>query len=128
MIQRIVIQHGKYLHASRGSMKMADNAAFFASLYETKPANLPDDFDALVTRLVTSQDGKVVAGDQALQSVIINYLLAQPQNAENQKLASFVAGIKQGAVAAFTEAYPGVSLDTLLQEARDAGHEVQVIG
>jgi hypothetical protein len=108
---------------------MTTNADFFSSLYETAPQSLPDDFDAIVTRLVASKGDKVVSGDQALQSVMINYLLSSPENATSgQSLASYVAGIKQKSVDAFTAAFPGVNLDVLIDEAKRSGHDVQVLG
>lgn len=102
---------------------------FFASLYENQPAGLTGNFDAAVTRLVTKQGDNAVVGDQALQSLMMNYVLSSPQNAEKGKaITAALAGIKQMAVSSFAAAYPGVSLDKLIATAEAAGHQVEVLG
>lgn len=103
--------------------------SFFAALYDSPPLGLSGDFDATVTRLVTKQGDKAVAGDQALQSLMISYLLSGPERQEQgRKIAASVAGIKARAVEDFTKSFPGVSLDELIEEAKSAGHDIQVLG
>jgi hypothetical protein len=102
---------------------------FFASLYENQPAGLTGNFDAAVTRLVAKQGDTAVVGDQALQTLMMNYVLSSPENVEKGKdITAALGGIKSMAVASFVNAYPGVSLDTLIAEAKAAGHQVEVLG
>src|SRR5262245_47816113 len=102
---------------------------FFASLYENQPAGLTGNFDAAVTKLVTKMGSTTVVGDQALQALMMNYVTSSPQNAaKGQNIAAALGGIKMGAVNAFATAFPGVKLDTLIAEAKKAGHHVEVIG
>ncbi|MEY9470856.1 hypothetical protein ABH992_003255 [Bradyrhizobium yuanmingense] len=102
---------------------------FFASLYEDQPAGLSGNFDAAVTKLVAKQGNTAVVGDQALQALLFNYVTSSPQNAaKGQAIAAALGGIKQRAVDAFVTTFPGVSLNTLIAEAKAAGHEVEVLG
>lgn len=103
--------------------------AFFASLYEKQPTGLTGNFDAAVTRLVAKQGDSAVVGDQALQSLMMTYILSNPENvAKGKTIAAAVAGIKQKSVNSFVNAFPGVSLEKLISEAQAAGHQVEVLG
>ena len=102
---------------------------FFASLYENQPAGLTGNFDAAVTKLVTKQGDTAVVGDQALQALMMNYVTSSPQNAaKGRQISAALGGIKARSVDAFAKAFPGVSLDQLINEAKAAGHQVEVIG
>lgn len=100
---------------------------FFTSLYKEAPAHLQN-FDAVSTKLVSSLGGTVNTGDQALQSLMFNYILSSPENiASGKKLIAAVANIKQASVTAFTEAFPDANLDTLISQAKAAGYQVEVL-
>ncbi|WP_416064597.1 hypothetical protein ACK9YZ_16975 [Rhizobium sp. ZK1] len=102
---------------------------FFASLYEKQPTGIEGNFDAAVTRIVSRQGSSTVVGDQALQSLMLNYVLSSSDKAEKGKaISAALAGIKQMAVDSFVSTFPGVSLDQLIQEASAAGHKIEVLG
>lgn len=102
---------------------------FFASLYNTQPAQFSGDFDAVVTRLVAKQGDKIVAGDQALQALLLAHAVSTPENAAKAKpITAALSGIKMLSIDSFVKAYPGVSLDRLISEAKAAGHQVEVLG
>ncbi len=102
---------------------------FFASLYEKQPAGLEGNFDAAVTRIISRSGDAAVVGDQALQSLMLNHVLSNPDNAEKAKgISVALAGIKQKSVDSFVATFPGVSLDQLIAEANAAGHKVEVLG
>ena len=82
-----------------------------------------------MTKLIAKQNGNAVAGDHALQALMVNFVTSSPQNAaKGQKIAAALAGIKQMAVDAFVKTFPGVSLDKLISEAKAARHQVEVLG
>lgn len=102
---------------------------FLSSLYRGGEDKTHRSFDTAVTRLIDAQGDEAVAGDQALQSLMIHYLTSDPRRAERgQDIAVVVAGIKARAVSAFTDAFPDADLDTLIKEAKAAGHKVEVLG
>lgn len=101
---------------------------FFESLYDKQPAGLTGNFDAAVTRLVDKQGNSAVTGDQALQSLMLSHVLSIPETAaKGREFTAALAGIKQQSVDRFTKAFPGVSLDKLVETARAAGHTVEVL-
>jgi hypothetical protein len=101
---------------------------FFTSLYEEAPLGLDGHFDAAVTRLVSKQGDTAVAGDQALQSLLLNYALSTPENAVKAKsITASLAGIKQQAVSHFAETFPNADLNTLIESAKAAGYDVDVL-
>ena len=72
---------------------------FLGSLYKEPPANMPATSDLAFARLLVRQDGIVVTGDQAIQSLMVNYVTSNPKNAEaGQKIAAALGGIKQRSV------------------------------
>ena len=108
---------------------MSSAEDFFKSLYVDQPAGLKGNFDAAVTRLVSKQGENAVVSDQALQSLMMNFVLSNPKNAKKGKeLSAVLAGIKQRSVESFVDAFPGISLDDLIAEAEKAGHTVEVLG
>lgn len=108
----------------------ADTAKlFFANLYEEHPA-IPDtpNFDKMVTKLVSQLGPTVSTGDQALQTLMFNYILSDPANlSKGQELAAVLGNIKQMAVTEFVKAFPNANLDELMAAAKTAGYDVEVI-
>jgi hypothetical protein len=103
--------------------------SFFSDLYEDHPV-IPETahFDKMVTKLVTQLGPNVSTGDQALQSMMFNYILSDPANIDKGKeLASVLGNIKQQAVGEFIKAFPNANLDALIAAAKTAGYDVQVL-
>lgn len=101
---------------------------FLGSLYRDPPANMPASADLAFARLVARQGDTVVTGDQALQSLLMNYVVSNPTNADQgRRIAAALAGIKAAAVDAFTRTFPNTNLETLVSEAQRSGFEVQVL-
>ena len=109
---------------------MADeHGAFFQSLYEEPIAGTTGNFDAVASKVVAKLGSTLVSGDQALQALMINHVTASPENAQKgRKISAALAGIKQRSIEAFTAAYPGITLDSLVAEAQKAGYEVEILG
>ena len=102
---------------------------FFSNLYEEHP-DIPDlpNFDRMVTKLVAKLGPNVGAGDQALQSMMFNYILSDPNNTLIGKdLASVLGNIKQAAVGEFIKAFPNANIDDLIAAATNAGYDVQIL-
>jgi len=102
---------------------------FFAALYEESPT-IPDqpEFDRMATRIVASMGANTSTGDQALQSLMFNYILSSPENVEKGKrLASVLGNIKQKAVLEFATEFPDANLDELIKAAEGAGYDVEVL-
>ncbi len=100
---------------------------FFASLYEDTAVGSHGNFDKAATRLVAKGGSHITVGDHALQSLLFNFVLTKGAGAANPGLTAALAGIKQMAVEAFTKAFPGSSVDTLIADARASGFDVQVL-
>jgi hypothetical protein len=82
----------------------------------------------MVTRLVTKLGPTVSTGDQALQSLMFNYILSDPNNVNNAKDMSAVLGnIKQAAVEEFAKKFPNADLNTLVNAAKANGYDVQLL-
>ncbi|OBX18615.1 hypothetical protein A9995_11710 [Erythrobacter sp. QSSC1-22B] len=110
-------------------MKKENGRKFLSSLYRDLPDEADGSFDVAVTRLIDTQGKKAVAGDQALQSLMIHYLTSDPKRgAVGREISAAVAGIKMAAVSAFSASFPDADLETLIREARSAGHHVEVLG
>lgn len=111
-------------------MKCDDASRFFGALYEKPQTVTRGEYDEAVCRLVVKTVGNVVVGDQALQSLLTNFVAQNADAAEvNQRdLWTMVAGIKQRAVEAVTKAFPRANVDELVDSARRAGFDVQVLG
>ena len=103
---------------------------FFKSLYaEPQVEQLPQaDYDAAISRLIARLPGNTVVGDQALQSLLVNFVLTNAQTIEEVKgMRAALAGIKQRAVGEVIRAFPNADLDTIIGTAREAGYDVQVL-
>src|SRR5258707_1333737 len=72
--------------SSESAMAQAPSEAkiqtFLGSLYKDPPANMPATSDLAFARVVAKQGGTVVTGDQAIQSLMVNFVTSNPKNAE----------------------------------------------
>lgn len=102
---------------------------FFASLYEeTLEDGINGNFDVLASKLIAKSGETVVSGDQALQSLMLNYVLSSPENAEKgQEIAAALGHIKQRAVKEFASKFPNTNLDELIEAAKNAGYDVNIL-
>lgn len=101
---------------------------FFASLYAGKKVDRDGQFDLTVTSLVAQIEDKVMTGDQALQGLMFNYVLSNPENVEKGKgITAALAGIKQRSVDAFIEAFPKSNINSLIDAAQKAGYSVDIL-
>lgn len=101
---------------------------FFASLYANPPVGAEGNFEAMTTKLVAKLGDTVVSGDQALQSLMMNYVLSSAANVEKgKKLTALLGGIKQKSVTEFSSTFPTANLDELIKSAKEAGYEVEVL-
>lgn len=103
---------------------------FFGSLYEEPQALPSEEYDALVSRLVvrSATAANIVAGDQALQSLLINFVARNSKDIDQVRaLAEGMGGIKARAVEEVVRAFPNANLDELVASAREAGFDVQVL-
>lgn len=107
-----------------------DLRQFFGALYVRPQKDIPSTgWDPIVARLVARTPDNTVVGDQALQSLIVNYVVANASSLDQIKaLGSGLAGIKQRAVQDVMRAFPDANLDELIGAAREAGYDVQVLG
>lgn len=109
-----------------------ENAArFFAALYEEDIGKYefdPNEFDPLVTRIVTRSPEGVSAGEDALQNLIFNYVLSSPDKAKlGRKLTAVMGNIKQRLVQAFSETFPSANLEELIDAANKSGYDVDIL-
>ncbi len=103
--------------------------SFFKSLYAESPTvtNRPE-FDLMTTRLVAQLGGTVSTGDQALQGLMFNYIISNPEHAQaGQKLGAVLGNIKQQAVMEFAKTFPNANLDELIVAAKKAGYDIEVL-
>ncbi|HEX8016823.1 MAG TPA: hypothetical protein VF465_16450 [Flavobacterium sp.] len=111
-------------------MALSNNDAkkFFASLYEDKNFDTDSQFDSAVTGLVAQLGDKIVAGDQALQGLMFNYILSNADNIEKGKgITAALAGIKQRSVDAFLQTFPTSDINSLIDAAKNAGYTVDIL-
>jgi hypothetical protein len=108
---------------------MVDPREFFKSLYAKPVEIMPQvEYDATVSRLVSRIGGNTVVGDQALQSLMVNFVLSNASSLEQVKgLSVALAGIKQRAVSEIAQAFPNANLDELVNAAKTAGYEVSIL-
>lgn len=102
---------------------------FFSSLFsEGLTEGIEGDFDAMVTRIIGRQGDAVIAGDQALQGLMLNHALSSPEASESaSEISASLAGIKQRAVNEFVRVFPETNLDSLIESARASGYDVRVL-
>ena len=110
------------------NLKISDAKKFFSSLYEEEKTVDTGHFDLMVTRLIAQMKDQVIVGDQALQGIMINYVLSNPENAKRgQSISASLAGIKQKAVDDFVKTFPKANMDTLIKSAKEAGYEINLL-
>ena len=101
---------------------------FFSSLYEDTPTELKGNFDAMATKLVAKSGETLVSGDQALQSLMINYILSSQENVEKGKdIVAALGHIKQRSVNDFTSKFPNTNLEDLIAAAEKSGFDVSIL-
>jgi|3_EtaG_2_1085321.scaffolds.fasta_scaffold72958_2 hypothetical protein len=104
---------------------------FFSSLYEDGVADSEVNFDKSEAKILASKADEIVAGEKGLQAMLFNYLLSNKDaltESQAQDLPALLVHIKQRAVDEFTKAFPQTNLDSLVEAAKDAGYDVQILG
>jgi len=112
-----------------GSDALTDEMArqFFGTLYEDGESASAD-WTSAVTPLVAKMGGNVVAGDQALQSLMVNFVLNNADGLDQVKgMSAALAGIKQLMVTEIIKEFPHASIEELIAAARESGYDVQVL-
>jgi hypothetical protein len=110
-------------------------ARFFGSLYDRSHAPDLGDFEAAALRLVARVENGVptkdtAAGDKALGVLMLNHVMTTPDVDSSTRAALSAAAlmnIKSELVARFVDTFPDMNLDQLLDAARDAGYQVEVL-
>ncbi len=103
---------------------------FFGSLYDTKAAPDLNAFDNAAIRLVARYKDRVMPGDDALGTLMMNAVMSEPKLTADDRVeltAAVMGNIKQMAVGTFLEKFPKATLDGLIKEAKSAGYDVQVL-
>jgi hypothetical protein len=102
---------------------------FFGSLYSH--TNTPDlsDFDSAAIRLVARVDQYAVPGNKALGLLMLNAVMSSeiPKDKKAGLAAATLMNIQAPAVERFLEAFPSATLTELIQSAKKAGYEVDVL-
>ncbi|MGH3438992.1 MAG: hypothetical protein ACRDRN_21310 [Sciscionella sp.] len=100
---------------------------FFGSLYEDGD-HVAASWTSAVTPLVAKLGNNVVSGDQALQSLMVNFVLKNAENIDQVKrMSAALAGIKQIIIGEVIQEFPHTSIEELIAAAREAGYDVQVL-
>jgi hypothetical protein len=100
---------------------------FFGTLYEDGE-DASADWSSAVTPLVAKMGDNVVAGDQALQSLMVNFVLNNADSIDQVKgMSAALAGIKQLMVTEIVKEFPHSSIEELIAAARESGYDVQVL-
>lgn len=103
---------------------------FFGSLYATEAAPDLNAFDNAAIRLVARYKDRVMPGDDALGTLMMNAVMSEPKLTPDDRVeltAAVMGNIKQMAIATFLEKFPKATLESLIESAREAGYEVQVL-
>jgi len=101
---------------------------FFSSLYAKGVIATKVDYDKAVHRLVANIGGNTATADQALQSLMANYVVANSNSVQEIKQRwTWLAGIKQQAIAEFAKTFPSANVDDLIKAGKKAGYEVTVL-
>jgi hypothetical protein len=100
---------------------------FFGTLYEDGE-NASADWSSAVTPLVAKMGSNVVAGDQALQSLMVNFVLNNADSLDQVKIMGpALSGIKALMVTEIIKEFPHSSIEELIAAARASGYDVQVL-
>jgi hypothetical protein len=102
---------------------------FFASLYEEEGEVMPYvEYDRVVSKLAVRASTNTMFGDQALQSLLVNFVTDKATTIEEVKnLRAALAGIKQMAVSSVAKAFPKANIEELICAATAAGYDVKVL-
>lgn len=101
---------------------------FFEGLYKYDPGIDEEDWAQSVTPLVARVGANVLAGDQALQSVVTSFALENAADMDQiRRLGAFLPGIKMAMVRGIIDEFPDADLDTIIQDAQSRGYDVQVL-
>lgn len=109
-------------------MSEVSGREFFASLYEEEQIMPAAEYDRVVSRLAVKASGNTMFGDQALQSLLVNFVTENAKSLDEVKgLRAALAGIKQRAVSSIANAFPNANVDELISAAQSAGYDVRVL-
>lgn len=101
---------------------------FFANLYEEEQIMPAAEYERVVSRLAVKASGNTMFGDQALQSLLVNFVTENAKSLDEVKdLRAALAGIKQRAVSSIANAFPNANVDELISAARAAGYDVKIL-
>ncbi|WP_094011994.1 hypothetical protein [Pseudomonas soli] len=103
---------------------------FFGDLYDTAAAPDLNAFDNAAIRLITRYQDRVMPGDKALGTLMMNAVMSEPKLTADDRVeltAAVMGNIKQMAVGTFLQKFPKANLKGLIKAAKDAGYEVQVL-
>jgi hypothetical protein len=103
---------------------------FFGALYDTKAAPDLNAFDNAAIRLVTRFQDRVMPGDKAIGTLMMNAVMSEPKLTANDRVeltAAVMGNIKQQAVGSFLAKFPKATIAGLIKSAKAAGYDVQVL-
>ena len=101
---------------------------FFKSLYAEEEVMPTAEYDRVVSRIAVKATGNTMFGDQALQSLLVNFVTENATSLEQVKdLRAALAGIKQRAISSIANAFPHSNVDELISAAKSAGYDVRVL-
>ncbi|CAM4047050.1 hypothetical protein SHDE107825_01220 [Shewanella denitrificans] len=101
---------------------------FFASLYEQEQVMPSAEYDRVVSRLAVKAGSNTMFGDQALQSLLVNFVTENATTLEEVKnLRAALAGIKQMAISSIAKSFPKANIEELICAATAAGYDVKVL-
>lgn len=115
----------------RNAASEAEARRFLAALYadpDTAEVNDADWTGAADSRLVALRE-QAASGDEALQSLMLNFVLHNAQDgAQAKRLSTVIAGIKMALVSEIMHEFPTASMEELVASAKAAGYDVEVLG
>ena len=117
-------------HATK--MTNDEAAKFFQNLYRNPlPGEEPVDrgvFYSIATKLIAKSPEQTTVGVTALQALMLNYVAARPDRPTKVRDAALLlAHISRPGAGTFVRAFPDATLEELVEEARRAGYEVEVL-
>lgn len=104
---------------------------FLSALYadpETAKVTDADWSGAVDSKLIGLRE-QAESGDEALQSLMLNFVLHNAQDgAQAKRLSTVIAGIKMALVSEIMHEFPTASMEELVSAAAAAGYDVDVLG
>lgn len=103
---------------------------FFGSLYDHTDTPDLNEFESAAIRLVARVETSSAPGDRALGLLMLNHVMGAPETAPEKKTALTAAvlmNIKAPAVDRFIDAFPDMTLDRLVDAAKEAGYQVDIL-